>query len=444
MQALLDGLLDGLYTLYADSLEHIQAEFDGRSWASWILCFAPILVFLEIPRYYLPLLGLVIARKLGNPRVDERAQRDFLARRPSVSVVIAGLNEEETIEVAIQSLLAQDWPDLEIVVVDDHSTDRMYHKAARYARRGLVRLVRNNSQRGRLGKPAGVNLGLRLCNHDFVLVVDADTTFDRRLIETVLAPFADPAVGVVAGNVHVRNSDRNLLTRIQTLEYAISIDLHKRWTDLWGCTLQGSGAITAFRRKPLMELGGWMQELAEDTDISLRMVKAGWKLVFAPLAVAITDVPEKLSVLTRQRARWDRGGLRNYFKKHWRLMLPRTAGWAFASEMWAEFFYSVIATLAYPLYFLWLCWTAPWVLGLVLLASTVVNVSLSLLSLLAVASVCERIHDPARLLGAALATPFYKGYLRWVRFRATVYDLLRYRYDDSYLPQSAWAHAPRW
>jgi cellulose synthase/poly-beta-1,6-N-acetylglucosamine synthase-like glycosyltransferase len=359
-------------------------------------------------------------------------------------VIVPGLNEEATIEVAIRSLLAQGWPELEIIVVDDHSSDRMYERAAKYARRGLVRLVRNNSSRGRLGKPAAINLGVRVSRGEFVLVVDADTTFDRRMIESILEPFSDPRVGAVAGNVHVRNRERNLTTRVQTIEYAIAIDLRKRWTDLWGCTLQASGAITAFRRAPLLELGGWMQELAEDTDISLRMVKAGWKLAFAPGAVAITDVPESLAGLSRQRARWDRGGLRNFFKKHHRLMRPSVAGWAFATEMWAEFLFSVVATLAYPVYCVWMAATTPWVLGLMLCASISINVLLSLAALGAIACLCTRIQDPGRLVGAALAAPWYKEVLRWVRFKATVFDLLRLDYEDRYLPQSAWAHAPRW
>lgn len=437
-------IAERLLALWVELRQALVLELETRSLASWVLCFAPILVFFEVPRYYLPLLGVLIARKLGWPEEDEQAREALLRRQPLVSVVIAGLNEEETIDVAIESLLAQGWTNLEIIVVDDHSSDRMYEKAARYARRGLVRLVRNSGMRGRAGKPAGINLGLRLARGEFLLVVDADTTFDRRLIEAIVAPFADPKVGVVAGNVHVRNSDTNLLTRLQTVEYAVSIDLHKQWTDLCGCTLQGSGAITAFRTKVMQRDFGWMQELAEDTDISLRLKKAGWEVVFAPTAVAITDVPESLLALTKQRTRWDRGGLRNYFMKHWRLMLPRVAGWSFASELWAEFFYAVIATLAYPVYFVWMLWSAPMALAIVLVVASVVNVSLSLFALWVIANVCERIPSPGRLLGAAALTPFYKGYLRWVRFRATLMELVRVRYEDPYLPYSAYANAPRW
>lgn len=436
--------MDQLLLLLADALERVAFEFSKRSLAVWLLSFAPVILFLEIPRYYLPLFGLMLAHRLGRTRDDEGDRERMLAEAPLVSVVIAGLNEAETIEAAIESLLSQNWPNLEIIVVDDHSSDEMFAKASRYARRGQVRVLRNGSKRGRLGKPAGINLGVRVSNGEYVIVVDADTTFDRRMIEYLIAPFADDEVGVVAGNVHVRNAEANLLTRLQTIEYAISIDLHKRWTDLFGCTLQGSGAITAFRRRGLMEIQGYMQELAEDTDISLRMVKAGYRLVFAPRAVAITNVPERLAVLSRQRARWDRGGIRTFYKKHWRLMRPSVAGWSFASELWSEFFYAVVVTLAYPFYFVWMLLFAPWALFAVLTVSTLINIVLSLFSLHAIDRVCERILSPYSYVGAAVVTPFYKGLMRWVRFKATVLELLRIRYDDSFLPQSAWAHAPRW
>lgn len=92
--------------------------------------------------------------------------------------------------------------------------------------------------------------------------MDADTTCDRRMIESILRGFADPRVGVVAGNVLARNRDANLLTRLQTLEYATAIDMSKRWAGLWGRTLQASGAIGDFRVEALRRIGGWDPKLA--------------------------------------------------------------------------------------------------------------------------------------------------------------------------------------
>ena len=228
------------------------------------------------------------------------------------------------------------------------------------------------------------------------------------------------------------------------VDHALSIDLHKRWSDLFDCTLQGSGAITAFRRSGLMRIRGWTPELAEDTDVSLRMVKAGWRIRFAPEAVAITEVPSRTSALVRQRTRWERGGLRTYFKKHRRLMLPSVAGWSFATELWAELFFSVVASIAYPLYLAWLALTDPWALLIAWTITGAVYTLCSVLSLLVVARICVRIEDPLSLLGAALVTPFYKGCLRWVRVRALILEFLRVDYEDPFLPHTAWTHAPRY
>jgi hypothetical protein len=125
-------------------------------------------------------------------------------------------------------------------------------------------------------------------------------------------------------------------------------------------------------------------------------------------------------------------------------MRPSVSGWSFATELWSELFFSVIATLIYPFYCAWLLWQSPWLLLFVFFVMGFVNMSLSLLSLASVARVCKRIIDPGALIGAALASPFYKGFLRWVRFRALVMELLRVRYEDPYLPASAWVHAPRY
>ena len=208
--------------------------------------------------------------------------------------------------------------------------------------------------------------------------------------------------------------------------------------------MQASGAIGAFRRAAVVDIGGWSQEVAEDADISMRLIKAGWKVAFAPEAVALTEAPATLKALIGQRFRWDRGALRTYFKKHDRLMRPSAAGFSVASELWSEFLFSVVATLTYPFYLIYLLSQGWFAVAFVTFVSTCAYVALSVLSLVVLAQVSERIQDPWALWKAALVTPFYKALFRWVRFKAFVYELMRIRYEDSYLPDSAWAHAPRW
>lgn len=435
---------DQIYGSILWFLEEMQHEIGRRSFADWIHFCLPILILCEIPRYYVPVWVLLAAKWLGYSEEDPRGMESIIRRAPLVSVVIAGRNEEATIEKAIRSLLQQDYPNLEIIVVDDNSEDRMYEIARRFARRGLIRLIRNSAGRGRSGRPSATNIGLRVANGEFVLSVDADCTFDRNLIEHAIAPFADPKVGVVAGNVVVRNQQVNLLTRLQTLEYAGAIDIWKRWTNFLGCTLQASGAIGVFRRSAVMELRGWDAELAEDTDISLRMIKAGWKVKFAPRAVALTEVPETLKGLKKQRHRWDRGTLRTIYKKHGRLLKPSVSGWVRAFDLWWEYFFFVLATFIYPFFLLWVLFHGPVLFAVVLAISYLIYSGLAVLSLVGFSMVSTRLERPWSLLFAAIISPLYKEVFRWVRLKALFMELLRLKYKDSFLPDSAWHHAPRY
>jgi cellulose synthase/poly-beta-1,6-N-acetylglucosamine synthase-like glycosyltransferase len=398
------------------------------------------MVFLELPRYYLPMLGLLICRWLRLPRVDEVRRTAFLARAPLVSIVIAGRNEEEAIEGSIRSLLEQDYPNFEVIVIDDGSDDRMHEIASRYSRRGQIRLIKNASSRGRSGRPSATNMGVRLANGEFIVSLDADTSYDRTMLRHLIEPLADPRIGVVAGNVLPENTDKNLLTRLQTIEYAMGIDINKQWTAMLGTTVQASGAIGAFRRSAVLDVGCWEQELAEDSDISLRMIKAGWKIAFAPEAVARTDVPDTWGVLSRQRARWDRGGLRTLFKKHTRLLRPSAGGLVFSIELFSQMFFFLLVTLAYPIYIVWLLTKGLFLAFFVLGISAGIYSVLSILSIGAISVLSDRIPRPWALLGAALLLPAYKGCLRWVRLRAFLEEFLQIGTEDSYLPTTAWAN----
>lgn len=435
--------LDYLFVSLRDFGRFALEELTKRTALDWLFFFMPLVVFFEVPRYYFPLLALLLARWLGLPRRDRAAEDALIARRPLVSVVIAGRNEAATIESAIRSLLDQNYDHLEIIIVDDSSDDDMYDIVRRYARQGKVRLVRNAAMRGRAGRPVATNLGVRVANGEYVVSLDADTTFDRNMIRSLIARFADPRVGVVAGTVRPRKPFHGLLARLQTVEYSFAIDLRKRWTDLFGCTLQASGAIGAFRRSAVMEIGNWDPELAEDADVSLRMIKAGWRVGFAPEAVALTEVPARLRSLIAQRTRWDRGGLRTYVKKHWRLLDPRVGGWVLAQEMWGELIAFLLSTVLFPFYLVWLTLQGPFLAGFVVGISFVIYAVISVLSYLAVAAITDRRAGVWRLLPAAAVLPFYKELFRFVRIRAFVLELLRLKYEDAYIPRTAYAHGPR-
>ena len=182
---------------------------DRSSALQWLLFFAPVLL-LEVPQYYVPLIVTSWAKLTGRlegerPSAPEpKSNRVRSVRRwPMVSVVVAGRNEGGSIEACIRSLVDQGYPNLEIIVVDDHSDDDTYKIAKRYAKKGMIRVIRNNEGRGRSGRPTASNLGMRFANGEILVSLDADTTFDKGLIEALVRPFDDPKIGIVAGNVLV-------------------------------------------------------------------------------------------------------------------------------------------------------------------------------------------------------------------------------------------------
>ncbi|MFO8007743.1 MAG: glycosyltransferase family 2 protein [Candidatus Brocadiia bacterium] len=437
-------LLDRILIFLQNSVFYVQGQFAQRTLLTWALFFFPLVIFFELPRYATPLVIMPVLRLFGLLRDDRHRKEQFLAARPRVSVLVAARNEEEVIASTIESLLSVEYGNLEVVVVDDASTDATYQIARRYADRGLIKLYRNTSRSGRTGRPTASNFALRMCSGEFIISVDADTTFDRDMLLHAIGPFEDPEVGVVAGNIKVRNEGQSLWADLQAVEYLISINLWKQWTTVKGTTLAASGAFGAFRREVLADVGGWDPELTEDADLSVKAKKLGWKIVFAPRAVAMTTVPATLVGLVRQRIRWDRGFLRTFFHKHgdalkfWRFDL------ATAWELVMEYLMVVVFNLLFPVYLLLMVLYDVKLLAFILAFCYVFYSGLTLLTLLAAVSLSERRRYEWPLVQYAAVFPLYKGMFRWVRTYALILELLRLRYRDPYLPDKAYDNAEVW
>jgi cellulose synthase/poly-beta-1,6-N-acetylglucosamine synthase-like glycosyltransferase len=189
-------------------------------------------------------------------------------------------------------------------------------------------------------------------------------------------------------------------------------------------------------------VGGWEPELAEDTDVSVRMVRAGWRLRFAPDAVAWTDVPETMRALVRQRIRWDRGGFCTQFSRHAGMHNPAVMGWRYATEVWTHTLFAVVATFVYPYYIAWLIAQGLEVWLFVMLVSSALYMVLSLLVLLPMTTLTIRVERPWRFVGVALVSPFLKGALRWARLYGFCLEIAKVKSNDSFLPDPVWANAP--
>lgn len=437
-------LLDRLLIFANDYLLYVRDQFAERTLLTWFLFFFPLVVFFELPRYATPVVLLPLLRLLRIPREDKEARRQFLSTNPSVSIIVAARNEEAVISHTIESLLATDYANKEIIVVDDASTDRTYEIARAYADRGLIRLLRNAARTGRGGRPVASNFGLLMSTGDFIVSVDADTSFDRDLIEQMIGPFYDPRVGVVAGNIKVRNVGESTWAALQAAEYLMSITLWKRWTNVLGTTLQASGACGAFRREALMDAGAWSAEITEDIDVSMKAKKLGWKVKFAPEAIAMTTVPATRKALLKQRVNWDRGMLRLYYHKHGDAMKFWRFGFGTAWEMAMEYLMGIVFNVVYAVYVVLMCAFAFKLFTFVMLACYLFYSTLSLLNLTVAISFSERRKHEWWLLQYAFVFPFYKGMLRWVRSYSVFLETFRLDYRDPYLPDSAYNNTERW
>jgi cellulose synthase/poly-beta-1,6-N-acetylglucosamine synthase-like glycosyltransferase/peptidoglycan/xylan/chitin deacetylase (PgdA/CDA1 family) len=233
-----------------------------------------------------------------------------------VSVLVPAYNEAKCIENTMRSLTAGGHP-IEVVVVDDGSTDGTADLVEAMGLPG-VRVIRQTNA----GKPAALNRALMNARHDLIVMMDGDTVFEPSTVRELVQPFGDPSVGAVAGNAKVGNRD-SLIGAWQHIEYVMGFNLDRRMYDVLRCMPTVPGAAGAFRRRALEEVGGMSEDtLAEDTDITMAMHRAGWRVVYAEKARAWTEAPESVRQLWSQRYRWSYGTMQAIWK-HRRAVLER-------------------------------------------------------------------------------------------------------------------------
>ncbi|MGW2614113.1 bifunctional polysaccharide deacetylase/glycosyltransferase family 2 protein [Streptomyces sp. NPDC001500] len=256
-------------------------------------------------------LMLLLARRHSRQRNRRRFSWGPTVTRP-VSVIVPAYNEKECIANTLKSLAKSTHP-IEVIVVDDGSTDDT-SEIARAAARSLgmtnVRVIRQDNA----GKPAALNNGVRNAAHDIVVMMDGDTVFEPEAVHHLVQPFANPKVGAVAGNAKVGNRD-TVIGAWQHIEYVMGFNLDRRMYDLLRCMPTIPGAIGAFRRDAVLEAGGMSEDtLAEDTDITIAMHRAGWQVVYQEHAKAWTEAPGSLKQLWSQRYRWSYGTMQALWK----------------------------------------------------------------------------------------------------------------------------------
>jgi peptidoglycan-N-acetylglucosamine deacetylase len=231
--------------------------------------------------------------------------------QPLVSVLIPAYNEEEVIVYTVNSVLESDYPNLEVIVVNDGSTDGTGEMLdATFGRNPAVRVIHQPNH----GKPAALSHALAEASSGILITIDADTAVESDAVSKLVRHFVNPRVGAVAGNVKVGNRV-SWLTRWQALEYVTSQNLEKRAFDLLNCIPVVPGALSAWRAEAINDCGGFSADtVAEDTDLTITIRRAGWKIYYEEEAIGWTDAPETASALIRQRFRWTFGTLQAFWK----------------------------------------------------------------------------------------------------------------------------------
>ncbi len=228
---------------------------------------------------------------------------------PTVSIVVPAWNEAAGIAACVRSLAASRYPHFDVVVVDDGSTDGTGDIVEQLGVANVWVLRQANT-----GKARALNAGIGACGGEVVVGVDADTVFEPDTLVRLVEAFADDGVGAVAGNTKVGNRG-GVLGRWQHLEYVAGYNADRRAYDVLGCMPTVPGAVGAFRRQALAEVGGFSDEtVAEDTDVTMAIGRAGWAVVYRDRARAWTEAPDDLRSLWRQRKRWVGGTYRCMWK----------------------------------------------------------------------------------------------------------------------------------
>lgn len=246
-----------------------------------------------------------------------------LAEWPAVTVLIPAHNEEAVITHILQALLVADYPRerLRIMPVNDRSTDRTRELIDAFTRENPGQLRPFHRTGGIPGKSAALKDATALADTDILLVFDADYLPGTGLIKQLVAPFFDPEVGAVMGRVVPLNVGQNLLTRLLDLERSGGYQVDQQARMNLRLVPQYGGTVGGVRRSALESIGGWHEDmLAEDTDVTYRLLLAGWQTVYQNRSECYEEVPEQWEVRQRQIRRWARGHNQVLFR-YWRQLL---------------------------------------------------------------------------------------------------------------------------
>jgi peptidoglycan-N-acetylglucosamine deacetylase len=300
---------DDVMPKVSSTWEHKMNFFfaEATYWSGHILFSLFIIgIFLSIGRMI-----LMVAMASFQKTKDSKVVYVLPANLPLVSIIVPAFNEEVNAIRTVDSLLKQDYPNFNIIFVDDGSKDTTFEKVSAF--------YKNNPKVNVYTKPNGgkadaLNFGINHSDAAFVVGIDADTQLKADAVTELMKMFTDQHVAAAAGNVKVGN-EINMLTRWQSIEYITAQNFDRRAFDLLNCITVVPGAIGAFRKEAIIKAGLFTSDtLAEDCDLTMRFHKCGYAVRNCTAALSYTEAPETMKMFLKQRFRWSFGVMQSFWK----------------------------------------------------------------------------------------------------------------------------------
>jgi cellulose synthase/poly-beta-1,6-N-acetylglucosamine synthase-like glycosyltransferase len=288
--------------------------------APFVLQLIVVLIGVYALRHYFFVLNRLFGKQ-RHPYLDID-----IADWPSVTVVIAAHNEEAVIAGSLHAVLQVDYPreKLTIMPMNDRSTDRTREIVDAIVRAYPGRISPFHRTGGKPGKAAALKDAMRRVESQIVVVFDADYLPPRSLLKQLVSPFFDPEVGATMGRVVPSNTGTTLLARLLDLERSGGYQVDQQARMNLGLVPQYGGTVGGVRVRALESIGGWADDvLAEDTDLTYRLLLRGWKTVYQNRAECYEEVPETWSVRIRQIMRWAKGHNQALYRHGWKVATKR-------------------------------------------------------------------------------------------------------------------------
>ena len=343
------GLLEAWYVFRLTIAQYSELQY--------VLMLIPFVLFLELPLYLVNWLGVL--------RYLYRKKNDIpwiALYSPRVTCTITCYSEGKAVQNTVLSLLEQIYPGhIEIIAAVDgvkknlptyQALKELLPLVKNYANRSLTILPK--IQRG--GRVSSLNAGLSRAQGEVFFALDGDTSFDNRMVSSAVSHFGNPNTVAVTGPMRVRNAKSTLVTRLQNLEYMLTMQVGKLGFTQLSAINNVPGAFGVFRKSFIQKIGGWNTGTAEDLDMTLRIKQyhvryPELKFVFEPNAVSHTDVPESLFDFLKQRLRWAGDTWYIYSNKHKSGITASVMGWKnFIFLLWYGVLFQVIMPFSIVIY----------------------------------------------------------------------------------------------